>query len=276
MTISVLFRGPMLFLSRENADYVNEVIIPDASSERSHHDGTLGKRHFGGVIVVENGHTAYRPLLAEAVVITAHGQNGLPEVEDSFHGLPPVDQMANPGTSRRDSITRMTDPPLASTVTLTGGRFSAENPSSVDLILTRHGANPFDPRPIPVLTRWSSEAPYGTLKIGDDPERNFGPDVQIIVYNWDEPRPKPNELTDPVLASQIPTKYEDWDFKWIYTLFNPPASATSWEAWLDGRCLPAARTTAYKCPHRDELQAAIEEVRSSPTGTCNGGKFLET
>jgi hypothetical protein len=89
--ITVHFRGPMLFVSRENLDTVEKIIIPDARKARCHEDRTTAESHVAALLIMEGNNEKKR--------ISLNGKHRLTIRADGLAGKPTTDAL----TKRRST-----------------------------------------------------------------------------------------------------------------------------------------------------------------------------
>jgi hypothetical protein len=236
MSIKVFFRGPMLFVSDvaapdEADDVVNRVLIPDATSDSDHEDGSVGVPHTAGLLLVEKGKpNTHIALAGRSIEIAADAENHLPKGDSKFRGVPPVHEMTNPKRTNGGSMQRLKNPATAPIeITFKGGSMSGEmEVTGMELTLHDAAARQWDLTAMPL---WESEKATGriTLKGGEGGGGviELGADVEVYIYNWDVGLPSKKSLR---ATMDFTNETTDDDFKWIYTLLKP--GAQTWKEWL--------------------------------------------
>lgn len=275
MPFSVVFRGPMLFLSKD-AKHVHEVIIPDSRKKGCHVDYTEAKPHWAGLIVEHAGEGDYREDINQykRLTIRANGESGSPKKAQNFDKKVSLDDMVHyqgvpdhlrlnlkPGTSKRTSVK------------LVGGTIDVDavSESEVSLVIPKHKGKDIGTRKLFTVTRWTSNGNGGgTYQLDDKPAEPIADGSTLYVYNWDVRNPLTGDLTDPVSDPQC--EFADLDTKWVYSLFAP-STPMLWSQWLDAGYLPVPHTANYK-PARCGSTKEID-IRSAETSTCDGLRYQE-
>jgi hypothetical protein len=274
LRIKVMFRGPMLYVSRDRGAHVDEIVLPDASTNGCHVDDTLARQHFKGMLVVEKGNATHIDLsMAATVRIVAAGEAGHPSTLASYSDRVSLNQMANISADRAEWLRRKSSASGSTSVELIGGEMSASLKTGMALEIPRHGSTPMgNPRTVPILTTWTSKTDTdGYYQIDGGSQEPIRPGMKVYVYNWDGAKPSDADLEQPIDRITAPHDFEDLDMKWVYTLFDPPATKKSWADWLNGEHLPVPRTPGYLAPKCEE----IEKMLQPPTSTCDGTSYCE-
>ena len=271
-----MFRGPMLFVSKDQGAHVDEIVIPDASEDGCHEDETRAKQHHRGMLIIDGGKRDRIDLSsARRVTFSADGGTGRPTTDESYSKRVSLNWMANTSDDRSQWIKRIEKPGRATVVELTGGNMKASLETEILLEIPRRKNPPHEPRPIPILTTWSGTN-AGSYQIDDGKKEVIGASAEVYVYNWDNSGPEPDELLEPINSTTAPKPFEDVDFKWVYTLFKPPGTM-SWKEWLDGENFPAPRTRGHKEPKCNSSMGVNAPFRplDPPTATCDGVSYCE-
>jgi hypothetical protein len=220
------------------------VIIPDATSKGEHGDKSMATTHVIGLLVRRpNAADVHIPIAGKRVRIVADGESERPTVTTSFLFVPPLHTMTNPdGTPPAAQVRRRKDEAAVSVnIEMTGGSMLGELITHSGIELPVH-LNPPMAVPLASMPLWQSSAASGRIEIDGGPAIALDASVQAFIYNWDEASPSADELTKTI---ELPSIFQDHDFKWVYALLDPPANMT-WEEWLGSDpFLPAPRSIHY-------------------------------
>jgi hypothetical protein len=272
MAIEVLFRGPVLYLTRD--DRAEGTLLPDAErviaddkgNEGHHADGTPAKPHYAGLVIYsDKGHRTevFRADLRKKIVTLVTDTNPTCQLAAEFGQIVPLDDMANAemgapmtllSTGDTDYWTR-----VSTRVVFRGGRLSPGLPSEALFEVAKLTAFQ-KPQPIPLAATWSSESTTAFIQTCNPDGSGFqqlrlDDGASAFVYNWDERIPNASDLTTlPKCVAGI-TAFEDSDVKWLYQLFNPPAR--DFTTWLgSGNPLPTPTTKCEEVTARGNRPGA--------------------
>lgn len=259
MSISVNFRGPMVFLSSRDVESFNRIIVPDTTLPGNHFDNTKRNPHFAGILTVQNEQPTWRLLShAQRVRFFADGESGSPEIGGSFFALADLNAMAETADEYR--LRRCAHRSGCLEIEIFGGTLTTRDTGNMALEIPAHKYGKTQ-AVIPNFTVWTSKtASTGYYQIDREPPVAINADMTLYLYHWDSPNPKAADLEKPVTTGV----FEDLDMKWVYTLFEP-VHKPDWMTWLDGEGLPVPHTKGWK----------IDAVNTSPTATCDGVRYME-
>lgn len=250
MSISVFFRGPILFVTRGNT--LKDCRIPNGNlKDSTHFDGDKAVQHYPCLFVVDKAGNEERiDVLTETVslVDSLEGDDCLVTPSLVTVSLPSVLNGSDPARQvklvRRDVL--MQSKRAAAFVDIKGGKLSG---GYVAQPFEWHCLTPFVTPPAPqrlsVMPEWKPSGSTcrllakGTLDgASKEIDRELKDGDRVYICNFDEAKP----TKDTVLTSDNPCEkagakvLPDYDFRWLYKLLDPVG--ISWQEFLLGCRLP--------------------------------------
>jgi hypothetical protein len=278
MPIQVRFRGPMLFISENDAgdpanDVVDEVIIPDSVASGKHPDGTYARSHFAGLLIVRSDGSRTIRLLRGGTLTISDGVGATaPGVDADFLRLVPLNEMVNPqGTAASNRVTRKPPGAMDTKITIQGGRMSGMEVGDVTMEVPRHLSSPMTPAKLPLIAVWQSDATAGSVSGTDTNGQGFteqiDPQLDVFIFNFDTADPTALDLEQ--MGGGSEHLAQDNDFKWLYELLAPPPGQT-WSGWIGpDRFLPAPRVLGFSV----KALVAAKLTHFPGTDTCDHARY---
>ncbi|MEP6622037.1 MAG: hypothetical protein ABJE47_22130 [bacterium] len=282
MTITVKFRGPILFVHDGNGSLV-EALIPNAETGGNHDDGDTAKAHLAGMLVLGAAGKFLRrlDLLDTTVSITEQGANAPAGLDATFGHKVALGFMVNNGAASDGEVTLdHSRARLSASIVVNGGNLvRAENLTQTLFPIPEHLQDDIVlAQKLPILTTWTSAKPV-TIDIAHKNGVKETPLVlskgeQVYIYNWDhdEPEPSQTRLEAKMDESHIMDVRPEADFKWLYKLLAPPSGLT-WAEWIamdKHKSLPAPLSTILTSVNDLDVQMC---GMFPPNSACDGAKW---
>jgi hypothetical protein len=265
MSITVNFRGPMLYVSQ--GGILQRILIPDASVAAPFPDGhTPRHAHTAGLFV-----DPARPVWTLGFDLTISDNTHTPCNAAGMVGLIDMKALANGLTLRKD-----TDPQVSSVVSFDGGTAVATLPSNNQYYCPiTHGGCAGTPRTLPLIVSWVTNAPSATLTFQSRSGGQPLAPIQlqngdtVFVFNFDLAPKSANDYQQQAPKCNGTKPKPDEDFKFLYALFNTPTGG--WGNWLNKSELPAPY---YLCDAKAEPMHAVARGQKDPAGSPGDGDCI--
>lgn len=254
MSISVWFRGPMLFCNRKSD--VEYAIVPK-SEGRDRFPGDLienqrAVRHSAGIVL----NNRCGPTIEDYNVKISDGSGAVAQVDGTASGeysrLVPLSELANGKSATVLAPVDKSDPNVSAWIEFEGGTIGTYQLSGINYTFPdSHSAPLPGAQHVPLYAIWTTQRDDITVQLDTRITGGISQTIKLTkgqnlyVFNYDEiPMDNAEYRAGPLRCdgTSAPKDYIDHDFKWLYYLLS--AQGHDWVAWRGGDDLPAPH---YKC-----------------------------